>query len=177
MRLRAVCVDLRPRPQDPGDCLAVAHRTYDSYVQDFPHVEVLDRPLSGGYGHGGSRPGSGRKPQGYEKSDDLKNLDAAKARHESVKADLAELELRKRRSEVVEREAVRGAAAMALQTLAQALRSIPDALERELNLAPEVAEAVGRMIDSGLDDLADSFEMMTGPVPMGDDDVTDVDVR
>ena len=134
--------------------------------------EILDRPLSG---HGGFRPGAGRKPQGYEKSDDLKNLDKEKARHESIKADLAELELRRKRGELVERHAVSTAAATALATLAQALRSIPDALERELNVSPEVAERIGAMIDGSLDDLADTFEMMTGPVAA--DDVTDVEVR
>lgn len=139
----------------------------------FDHVEVLDRPL--GYGHGGRRDGAGRKPQGYEKSDDLKSLDKEKARHESIKADLADLALREKRGELVERVAVRNASAMALQTLAQALRSIPDALERELNLPPDVAERVGLMIDSSLDDLASSFEMMTGPIPMGGDpNVVDV---
>jgi phage terminase Nu1 subunit (DNA packaging protein) len=134
-------------------------------------VEVLDRPL-GGYGWGGARPGAGAKPKQYEKSEDLKDLDKAKARHESVKADLAELELRQRRGELVERDGVRKASAMALQTLAQGLRSIPDALERELNLSPEIADRIGVMIDSALNDCAESFEMMTGPV-IGDD-VTDV---
>ena len=131
---------------------------------------MLDRPLGGnGYGWGGARPGAGRPAKGHEKSDDLKDLDKAKARHESVKADLAELALRERRGELVERDGVRKASAMALQTLAQALRSIPDALERELNLDPEVAERVGAMIDGALDDCAKSFEMMSGDVPLADD--------
>lgn len=150
---------------------------YDSYVrEDYDHVEVLDRSLNG-YGHGGRRDNAGRKPGGYEKSDDLKSLDAAKARHESIKADLADLALHEKRGELVERTAVRDASAMALQTLAQALRSIPDALERELNLPPEVAERVGLMIDSSLDDLATTFEMMSGPVPLGTDDGDVTDVR
>lgn len=141
------------------------------YVHDAT-IEILDRPLPG-YGHGGARPGAGRKPGNHEKSDDLKNLDAAKARHESLKADLAELEVRKRQGELVERVAVQSAAATALATLAQALRSIPDALERELNLAPDVAERVGAMIDATLDDLADTFTMMSGGPP----DMTVTDVR
>lgn len=136
------------------------------------HDEVFDRPLTG---HGGFRPGSGRKPGTYEKSDDLRDLDKAKAKHEWLKADLAELSVRQKRGELVERASLKTAAATALATLAQALRSIPDALERELNLSPEIAERVGAMIDSSLDDLADSFEMMTGPVPS--DDVTDVEFR
>ena len=151
--------------------LAIATFPYDSYVQE---VEILDRPLRG-YGHGGQRDGAGRKAAGYEKSDDLKSLDSAKARHESLKADLAELALRVKRGELVERAGVQSAAATALATLAQALRSIPDSLERELNLDPDTSERVGAMIDSALDDLADTFEMMTGPVVA--EDVTDVEVR
>lgn len=134
--------------------------------------EINDRPL--GFGHGGARRGAGGKPAGYEKSDDLKDLDAAKARHESLKADLAELELRKRRGELVERAGVQTAAATALATLAQSLRSLPDALEREAGISPEMSERIGVMIDHALDDCADSFEMMTGPV-IGD--VTDVKAK
>lgn len=129
-----------------------------------------------GYGHGGMRAGAGRKPEGYEKPEDLKELDKQKARHEGLKADLAELGLRQKRGELVERSAVQTAAATALQTLAQALRSIPDALERELGIAPDVGERIGAMIDGALDDCATTFEMMSG-APNLDDDVTDVSPR
>lgn len=125
-------------------------------------TQAFDRPLH--TGHGGARPGAGRPAgTGYVKSDDQKNLDKAKARHESVKADLAEMELKQRQGELVLRESVKAAAATALATLAQGLRSIPDNLERKLNASPELTEAVGREIDAALDDLADALEMLTGP--------------
>lgn len=118
----------------------------------------FDRPLS--TGHGGAREGAGRKA--YEKSDDQRNYDGAKARHESAKADLAELAYRERIGELVARDAIKQAAATALATLAQGLRSIPDNLERKMNVDPEVAERVGGYIDSALNDLADALEMLTG---------------
>lgn len=114
-------------------------------------------------GHGGYRPGSGRKPAGYVKSEDLQDLDKQKARHEKLKADLAEIELRTRSGELVMRAETQRAAATALSTLAQALRSVPDTLERKHNVSPEIAEAVGKEIDDALDNLASAFEMMHSP--------------
>jgi phage terminase Nu1 subunit (DNA packaging protein) len=112
-------------------------------------------------GWGGAREGAGGKPAGYVKSDDQKNLDKAKARHESVKADLAELEFRRVRGELVSRAMVKQASATALATLAQALRTIPDTLERKHNITPELAEMIGKEVDDALDAVADMFEMMT----------------
>lgn len=116
-----------------------------------------------GNGHGGARIGAGRKPAGYVKSEDLQDLDKQKARHEKLKADLAEIELRTRSGELVMRSETQRAAATALSTLAQALRSVPDTLERKHNVSPEIAEAVGREIDDALDNLATAFEMMHSP--------------
>jgi phage terminase Nu1 subunit (DNA packaging protein) len=143
---------------------------YDSRVLNSESTQAFDRPLH--TGHGGARPGAGRPAgTGYVKSEDQKDLDKAKARHESVKADLATLELKKRQGELVLRDAVKAAAATALATLAQGLRSVPDSLERKLNASPELTEAVGREIDAALNDLADAFEMLTGPdIPLPDDE-------
>lgn len=125
-------------------------------------VQAFDRPLH--TGHGGAREGAGRTA--YTKSDDQKDLDKQKARHEKVKADLAELEFRERIGQLVSRAAVQQGAATALATLAGALRCIPDNLERKLNLAPEAAELVGRDIDAALNELADTFESLTGDIPI-----------
>ena len=57
--------------------------------------------------------------------------------------------------------AVRQASATALASLVQTLRSIPDNLERRLGVSPELAQAVGEMIDAALDTVADEFELMT----------------
>jgi phage terminase Nu1 subunit (DNA packaging protein) len=122
----------------------------------------FDRPLPTGWG--GAREGAGRPPgSGYTKSEDQKNLDHQKARHERVKADLAELAYREKVGELVTRAAVHKAAATSLATLAQALRTIPDTLERKYNLSPEVAEAIGTDIDHALDTVASMFELMAEP--------------
>lgn len=133
---------------------------YDPRVRNSESVQAFDRPLH--TGHGGARDGAGRPA--YVKSDDQKDLDKAKARHESIKADPADIELRERQGELVQRTAVKQAAATMLATLAQGLRSIPDTLERKLNISPELSESIGRSIDEMLDELADSLEMMTGAV-------------
>jgi phage terminase Nu1 subunit (DNA packaging protein) len=89
----------------------------------------------------------------------------ARARKEGANAGLAELELRKREGELVERVAVRQAAATMYASIAQTLRSIPDNLERKLGVTPEVAETVGGAIDAALNDLADEMELMAGSEP------------
>ena len=125
------------------------------------NTSAVDRPLNTGWG--GARPGAGRPAGTYEKSEDQKTLDHHKARHEKVKADRAELEYRRELGEVVLRAAVVTASATALATLAQSLRTIPDALERKYALKPEITEAIGRDIDDALNSAADLFEMMTLP--------------
>lgn len=121
-------------------------------------VEVLDRPLGA---RGGARPGSGPKPKGYVKPPETIAFDKARARKEQANAELLELELAKKTNAQVDRIAVQQAAATALSSLVQTLRAVPDNLERRLGIAPEVAQAVGEMIDAALDTLADEFEMMT----------------
>lgn len=111
-------------------------------------------------GHGGYRPGAGRKPEGHEPSADRNDYEAARARNESAKADLNEHELAVKRGEYVPRVVGQEAAATALSVLAQTLRSIPDNLERTLGVTPDVAAAVGEQIDQVLDDLANRFERM-----------------
>lgn len=121
-------------------------------------VEVLDRPLGG---RGGARPGTGPKPKGYVKPPEAVAFDKARARKEAANAELAELELAKKTGAQVDRIAVRQASATALASLVQTLRSIPDNLERRLGVSPELAQAVGEMIDAALDTVADEFELMT----------------
>ena len=88
-------------------------------------------------------------------------FDKARARKEQANAEMAELELAKKTRSQVDRIAVRQASATALASLVQSLRSIPDNLERRLGLSPEVAQAVGEMIDASLDTVADEFQLMT----------------
>lgn len=130
-------------------------------------VEVFDRPLgaeSAKVGqNGGYRPGAGRKPAGYVKPPEAVAYDKAKARKEAALAGKAEIELLVAEKRYGDRAAFRQAAATALSSLVQTLRSIPDNLERKLGVSAEVAQSVGEQIDNALNDLADEFEMMTGP--------------
>ncbi len=114
----------------------------------------------GGNGHGGARPGAGRKPKDYVKPAAIEDFEEARARNESAKADLNELEFKIKSGEYVSRSAVIQATATAYATIAQTLRSLPDHLERRVALAPEVAEEVGRQIDEALGELAGVFERM-----------------
>jgi predicted nucleic acid-binding Zn-ribbon protein len=107
------------------------------------------------------RPGGGRKPDAYVRPEEIKDYDQAKARNETAKAELNELEVKIKTGEYGSRSAYRQAAATALASLAQTLRSVPDNLERRLGVSPEVAQEVGNQIDAALDDLASEFEMMT----------------
>lgn len=110
---------------------------------------------------GGARPGAGRKPADYVPSEDRLDYEAARARNESAKADLNELELAIKRGEYVPRAEVQEATATALSALSQTLRSVPDNLERTLGISPELAQEVGMQIDAALDDVATRFEDLT----------------
>ena len=110
---------------------------------------------------GAARPGAGRKPADYVPSDDRLDYEAARARNESAKADLNELDLAIKRGEYVPRAEVQAATATALSALSQTLRSVPDNLERTLGLSPDIAQEVGRQIDAALDDMATRFEELT----------------
>ena len=110
---------------------------------------------------GGARPGAGRKPADYVPSEDRIDYEAARARNESAKADLNELELAIKRGEYVPRAEVQAATATALSALSQTLRSVPDNLERTLGVTPELAQEVGVQIDAALDDVANRFEELT----------------
>ncbi len=110
---------------------------------------------------GGARPGAGRKPADYVPSEDRLDYEAARARNESAKADLNEMELAIKRGEYVPRAEVQAATATALSALSQTLRSVPDNLERTLGISPDIAQEVGRQIDAALDDMATRFEELT----------------
>lgn len=119
-------------------------------------------------GHGGAREGAGR-PRGSVGGDKLNaeraaaryDFEAERARHERIKADEREFEFAVKRGEYLPRAVQQSAAATALAVLTQALRSIPDNLERTLGLAPEAVEMVARQIDDGLAEVAAAFRAMT----------------
>jgi phage terminase Nu1 subunit (DNA packaging protein) len=116
------------------------------------------RPSSG---WGGARRNSGPKPKGYVKPDEIIDLDKARARNEQAKAELNELKLKVETGEYVSRDAVRQASATMLATLSQALRSLPDNLERKFNLAPDVLQFIGKEIDALTDGMAQDLSLYT----------------
>lgn len=112
-------------------------------------------------GRGGARPGSGRKKLGVEKPAVVADFDEAKARKEAALADMHELLFKIKSQEYISRSAVSEASATLMAALAQGMRSLPDNLERKLNIAPEVAVEIERAIDSCLAELAASMKKMT----------------
>lgn len=115
--------------------------------------------------HGGYRPGAGRKPGDYEKPEEGKDFDRAKARNEAAKAGLNELELKIKSGEYLSRSAFREAAATLVAELAQGLRSIPDTLERKHGLPAASVLLVETTIDDAMKTIAYGFEMFTGSPP------------
>lgn len=140
-----------------------------------------------GNGHGGRRPGAGR-PAAYspkrakeleaalalfgdEDEDDTPGNDhttlsvrkarAVTSKEESV-AGLKALELKVEQGKYLPRAAYREATATLLAALAQGLRSLPDQLERDFNLAPEVCERVEQVIDEALRTTALRLEVFAG---------------
>jgi len=119
--------------------------------------------------HGGRRRGAGRKPAAEEQATQEEeaaanpeglSYNAARARNEAAKARINEINLAVRSSELVERGAVQRASATLLATLTQALRAIPDNIERTLALPPEVIDAISKQIDDGLAALAADLKKM-----------------
>ena len=112
--------------------------------------------------HGGARRGAGTKPAGYVKPDEAKDYDRARARNEDAKAGLNEIELKRAQGEYLSRTAFREACATLLSEVAQALRSIPDQLERKHALPPTAVQMVEQTIDNALSTLAGGLELFTG---------------
>ncbi|MFZ6767776.1 DUF1441 family protein [Undibacterium sp. Di26W] len=113
-------------------------------------------------GHGGKREGGGGRTKRVRTATEDNQIAYAKSRalHEEQKAKLAELEYNIKSGKYLLREDVQRATATAFATVSQTLRSIPDNLERQLNLAPEVAEQVGIQIDEVMGLLAEELEAL-----------------
>lgn len=113
-------------------------------------------------GWGGAREGAGRKPAGYEKSEDEVSYDREKALHEQVKREQREFKLAVEKGEYLLQSAVSQASATAIALLAQSLRSIPANLERTCNLTAEQVEAAEQQIDTALAEVAKAFKALSG---------------
>lgn len=134
---------------------------------------------------GGRRPGAGR-PKGMgneqmqakadEAADNDEELDPtspdrltiavrkamAVALKEESLAGLKALELQVETKKYLPRDAYREATATVLATLSQALRSIPDTLERKLSLTPEALQYIEATIDEQLSSAATTLALFAG---------------
>lgn len=124
--------------------------------------EAIEEPAPFRDPRGGKRPNAGRKSAAVEAgSADAHILYAkARAKKEAFQAQLAELEYKTKSGEYLPRADIRQAAATAYATIAQALRSIPDNLERRLGINAELAEEIGVLIDDAMNDLSSELERM-----------------
>lgn len=128
-------------------------------------------------GYGGARPRAGRKKdadrapaagsaeetayQRYERGRGDKEL--ALARQAEVKANLEE-------GVAVRRDAVQAAAAKAFSMCSQSLDAIPDNLERQMALDPEIAAKVGQYINEAKAQLAEDLQRLGSIGGEGDND-------
>lgn len=112
-------------------------------------------------GRGGARPGAGRKPAGYQKPIEVADFEEARARNETAKAGINEIELSIKDGSYIARAEVCEASATLLATVAQTLRSIPDNLERK-GVPAATCQMVERVLDDAVSGLADGLERLHG---------------
>lgn len=131
------------------------------------------RPSGFGQGKGGGRlPGfqpklakelaDGGIPEGATEATTLA-VRKARAQTEDLewKALQSELNYKKDSGEYLSRTAFREASATLLAEVAQALRSLPDILERKCSLTPEALVRAEQVIDDALSTLANGLELFT----------------
>lgn len=123
-----------------------------------PNGEV-NRPKAPGWG--GARRGSGPKPAGYVRPEEVADFDKAKARNELAKAQLNELDLKIKSGEYVSRAAVRQASATTMAMLVQSMRSLSDNLERR-GVPANVCALVDIEVQAALTDVGRDLEMFGG---------------
>lgn len=85
----------------------------------------------------------------------------AQARKEEAQAGREEIKLKVEAGEYLPRAAFRDACATLLASVAQAMRSLPDNLERKVGLDPDAMQMVEQTIDAAMADLALGLEMFT----------------
>jgi phage terminase Nu1 subunit (DNA packaging protein) len=132
-------------------------------AEEFDLDDLFDVPPAKAERRGGRRPGAGRKPAGYVKPPEIQDFEKARARNEAAKASMNELDFLTKSGQWVNREQVRQAAAAIMLSLAQTLRSIPDALELA-GIDPSICVRVEKIINDELESAALDLEMLAGPV-------------
>ena len=134
-------------------------RNDDNCAMEFP-VEILPTK------NGGARPGAGRKGKAFEDAADAAAIESgvpafntSKAHKEYWAAKNTELEFKKNHGLYVSRAEVQRVCASAMSALVQAMRSMPDNLERKFGLTPDVTQEIGKVVDECLDDIGKEFEL------------------
>jgi molecular chaperone GrpE (heat shock protein) len=112
---------------------------------------------------GGARPGAGRKAG--PTATDAQRFIAARADKEAALARLRQAEADERERRLIPVAEVEAAVAVAHATVANALLSLPDELERSVGLTPEQAEHAERVIHAAMDGLADAMATLGLPNP------------
>lgn len=134
---------------------------------------------------GGRRPGAGR-PKGMGNEQMQAKMDAAMSGEDDLDPDspdrltiavrkamavalkeesiagLKALELKVETKKYLPRDAYREATATLLATLSQALRSIPDTLERKYSLPPEALQYIEATVDEQLSSAASTLALFAG---------------
>lgn len=104
--------------------------------------------------HGGRRPGAGR-PRKTEQNDAHTLLAKAKAKHESYKAQMAEIAYKKEIRDLITAAEVEETVGTAFASIAQTMLALSDNLERRAGLSPDQTESVESIIHESLTELAD----------------------
>lgn len=119
----------------------------------FDPIDDNDRPRDVVYGPVAQR---------AEDREQRRLLNDGKLRKEMALARKYELENHITSKQYLDREAFKEASATLLAQLAQALRSLPDTLERQFHLSADMLEEVERVIDHELNEMGNTLEMFVG---------------
>ncbi|MCG5509630.1 DUF1441 family protein [Ectothiorhodospira lacustris] len=115
-------------------------------------------------GHGGARPGAGRKRKEAQ-SDYIAQFNKARAEKETALARLRQAEADEKERALIRAEEVQNTVSRSFSVVAQSLLAIPDRLER-VGMSGDQAEEVERIIHASMEGLADSLATLgTDPNP------------
>ena len=106
-------------------------------------------------GHGGARPGAGRKRK-ENQSDYIQEFNRARAQKEAALARLRQAEADERERALIPAEEVQNTVSRSFAVVAQSLLAIPDRLER-IGMPGDQAEEVERILHATMEGLADSL--------------------
>ena len=115
-------------------------------------------------GRGGARPGAGRKPKSPDASDPYSILAKAKAKNETIKAELTLLEYKQRTGELIPKDEVAAAWADQIAIAKGRLLSLPSRVSGEvlrLKTQREIEEVIKGAIVVILEELSDGASRYT----------------